>query len=468
MRRSHAANQQGYILPVLLFTVIFIVTLIALVGSLSLTTYNLATRETYRVNAQLAADAGLDAGLTELNIDPDWTGTGGEIELMNASNIKTTYETEVLSGNSDDHKILAVTARTYSPVDAPTPKLTRKYEVDIQAVTSGTGASSVVTGVGGLILSNNAKISGGDVVVNGKITMGNNSQIGLTTNPVNVRVAHQSCPQPPDASYPQACGPGNGQPISMGNNAKIYADVRATNQTNGTRMYNPGLVAGETVAPITLPAYDRTAHKNAVATTVASNHSSVSCGNNGNKTWPANVKIVGNVNMGNNCRITITGDVWITGNVNMGNNSRFIVSNTLGTTRPTIMVDGGNTSGTGGFRFGNNAQIVPNSSNTGVQVVTFWSAAACSPECTTVTGPDLANSQNVLTISLDNNGSASHTILWSHWSRVRVANNGAIGAVTGQTIDLGNNAVINFTASVPGSDNLVTTWVKRGYMRVFD
>jgi hypothetical protein len=93
---------------------------------------------------------------------------------------------------------------------------------------------------------------------------------------------------------------------------------------------------------------------------------------------------------------------------------------------------------------------------------------SASPDCSNVTGTSLFNSQNILTIDLNNNSSADNTILWSRWSKVRISNNGAIGAVTGQTVELGNNAVINFTASVPGSDNRVTTWVKRGYMRIYN
>jgi len=459
MTKNHSINQ-GFILPVLLFTVTFVMILITVTASLSLTGYNLATREAYKVNAQLVADAGLDLAVSQINEDEDWTGTGGEVELMDSGNIRSTYETVVTTAADGESKTVSVTGRTYSPSGSATPKITRKYEVDVVAVTSGTGASSVVSGVGGLILGNNAKITGGDVVVNGRVTMSNNSQIGLSTNAVNVRVAHQSCPQPATSAYPQVCGPGNGQPITMGSNSRIYADVRATNQTTGTNMSNPGLVAGETFDPIDLPTYDRDAQKAAVTTTV--NASSIPCGNNGTRTWAANTKIVGTPTIGNNCTITVQGNVWVTGNINLGNNARIIIANTAAQP-PTIMVDG-----SGGFVFGNNAQIIPNNTGKGAQVITYWSAASCSPDCATVTGTSLYSSQNTTTINLSNNGSAPNTVLWAAWSRVVVSNNGAIGAVTGQTINLGNNAVINFTATVPGSDNLVRTWVKRGYMRVFD
>jgi hypothetical protein len=461
-------QQKGHVLITMVIVVPATILIVAAYLSLSVNNYQLARHDQFRSQSQTVADAGADFAIHQLNQDSDWAGTAGEVVLQTDSTKKTTYEAAV-TDNSETSKTLTITGRTYFPANAAEPSSTVNLKVDLTAVTSGTGPTSVSTGVGGLILSNNAKISGGDVVVNGKITLGNNAQIGLTTNAVNVRSAHQSCPVPPNSSYPQVCGPGNGEPIAMGNNAKIYADVRAKNQTTGTNMFNPGLVAcsGSDCDPVTLPVYDRADQVAAVTATYASTHSSIACGNNGNKSWPANVKITGNITLGNNCTVTINGDTWVTGNVTMGNNSKFVVANSLGTTRPTIMVDGGNTSGTGGFRFGNNAQIVPNSSSTGAQVVSFWSNSSCSPDCSSLTGTDLYNTQNVITIDLSNNGSASHTILWAHWSKVRVSNNGAIGAVTGQTIELGNNAVINFTASVPGSDNLVTTWVKRGYMRIY-
>lgn len=463
MPKQNPTREDGFIMPVLLMTILFIMITLTYVASFALNTHSLAARETFKVNAQLAADAGLDKGINDLNINPQWTGSGGEVTLLNTPHLRTTYETILLPGANQDHVILSVIARAYSPSTATTPRVVRQYAIDLQAVTSGTNPAAVVTGVGGLILRNNARITGGDVLVNGFINIGNNGQIGTTTNTVNVRVAHQICPQPPNASYPQVCGPGSGQPITIGNNGVIHGTVHANNQTNGSRMHNPGLIPGQTVTPTALPEYNRAAHP--VAVTRNATDPDIRCANNATRTWPANVKIIGDIDMANNCRITITGHVWITGNLNTGNNGQIIVSNHLGTNRPIIMIDGAT-----GFVFGNNGRITPNSSGTGVELRTFWSHATsgCSPNCTNLTGPGLANSQNVVTIDLQNNGNASGSVFIAQWSRVRVSNNGALGAVAGQSIELGNNAVINFTASVPGSDNLTRTWVKRGYMRVFN
>lgn len=455
-----SVNQTGFIMPVLLITFFLIMMMLVAIASFALNTHRLAARETFRVNAQMAADAGMDRGISALNTNPGWTGSGGEITLLNTPRLRTTYEAVVFGTDEQDRKVLLAIGRAYAPATATVPKVTRKYALDMQAVTSGTNPAAVVTGVGGLVLRNNARVTGGDVIVNGFINIGNNAQIGTTINSVNVRVAHQTCPQPPDASYPKVCGPGQGQPITISDNGAIYGRVYANNQTDGRRMYNPGLIAGQTVTPVALPGYNRGAHP--VAVTRNATDSDIRCANNATRTWPANVKIIGNVDMGNNCRIIINGHVWITGNFNTGNNGQIIVASALGTNRPVFMIDG-----PAGFVLGNNGRIIPNAVGTGVELRTFWShdSSDCSPNCVNLTGAPLANSQNVVTIDLRNNGNAPNSVFMAQWSRVRVSNNGALGAVAGQSVELGNNAIINFTASVPGSDNLTQTWVNRGTIR---
>lgn len=466
--KLHTFNNQqgGFILPVLLITGLMIVLMIIAVSGETVTNHTTAIHANYAVDSQLAADAGLDNAMNKMNTVPAWTGDASEVTLLSDStqNIKTTYAVAVTNTADPSKKTLTVTGRTYSPISASTPKVTRKYAMDIYAVTSGNGPTSVASGVGGLILDSNSKISGGDVVVNGKVTLNNNSQIGLTTNAVNVRVAHQSCPSPADSTYPQVCGSGHGQPITMSNGAKIYANVQATNQTTGTNMFNPGLIAGSSFAPIPLPTFDRTAFKNAVnASGQALTGAQASTCSGGIVNWPANVKITGNVATANNCTVKINGNVWITGTLTPGNNAQLAVQNSLGATIPDIVVDG-----SGGITMGNNSTVTPNSSGTGVEMLTFWSTAPCSPDCSTVTGTNLFNSQSAVTINLSNNGAAPASVLYAYWSKATISNNGAIGAVAGQTVELGNNAVINFTSSVPGSNNLVVTWVKRGYMRLYN
>ena len=129
---------------------------------------------------------------------------------------------------------------------------------------------------------------------------------------------------------------------------------------------------------------------------------------------------------------------------------------------------------------GNNTTFTPNSSGTGAEVVSVWwntntgtnggfdcGGIADPYDCTNVTGLALSTSQSITTIELSNNTNAQNTVFRTLWTRAEISNNGALGAVAGQTILMKANAVINFTASIAGSDNLVTTWVKKGYLRVF-
>ena len=464
--RKQSPKKNGFILAILIITVLFVTLTVTYVTSLSLTTYNLATFDIYRANAQMTADAALDTALTTINTSgiTSYTSTyTAETTLMTNGPQTTTYQIAVNDTAVSTKKVIAVIART--KINGNT-KATRRYELDIQAVTSGNGPASVVSGVGGLVLNNNSRISGGDVIVNGTVLVSNNAQIGLSTNPVNLRVAHQSCPSPVTSAYPQVCTAG--QPITA--NGPIYGDVKAQNQSTGTNMSLPGLTSS-TFAPIAVPGYDRASHKATVAITYAPNASQLGCG----QTWPANVKITGNVSLSNNCTITVSGNVWITGNLTFGNNAEFKVADSLGATRPVFMIDGST-----GVTFGNNSVVTPNSSSTGIEFVTMWwntntatngnfncGGIADLLDCTSVTGLALSTSQSTTTIDFSNNSTAAGSILRTLWSRVNIANNGAIGAVEGQTIQLGNNAIINFTSSIPGSSNLVIIWTKRGYMRVY-
>lgn len=441
-------DQRGMILLVFIITLPFLILIATYYLHESLTSYQVARQDQLHTEAQLAADAGADYGVEQINLNNSWTGTAGEIQLHSDSSLKTTYSDTVTSSSSTSIT-LAVTGRTYWPASATTARSQVTIYVTLRPV--ATGSFSVVSGEGGLTMSNSAKIVGGGVFVNGTINMQNNSQIGLSTNPVNVQVADQACPVPPDSTYPAVCGSDQGQPITMSSNAYIYGQVKATNQTTGTNMSDSGLVAGSTVAPQALPTYTR--NTSSYTTTV---DGPVNC-TSGSLTWAANTKITGDVAISNQCKVTVDGNVWITGNLSLANSSELIVG-TTGSTQPVIMVDGSS-----GVSLTQAAQLVPNSSGTGFEIITFWSTASCSPDCTSVTGADLYNSRNVTTISLQNNVSAADSILYAYWSQVSIGNSGQIGALIGQTVNIYNNAAITFGSSVGGVNS--TTWVIQGYRR---
>jgi hypothetical protein len=320
------------------------------------------------------------------------------------------------------------------------------------------GDYSVITGQGGLVMSNSSKIVAGDILINGTISLSNSAQIGLSSNSVNVNVADAACPVPADANYPRLCGSGEGPtPISInGPNPHIYGTVKANNQPNGTGMSNPGLTATSGVTTQALPTYDRAAQKAAVVSTITA--ASASC-SSGTKTWAANTKITGDVSISNTCKVTVQGNVWITGNLTISNSGQLIVDNSLGSTRPNIMVDGSS-----GAVFQNSALLVANNSGTGFEILSFWANSGCSPDCGSLTGTGLYNSQTVTTISLLNSASAPQSIFYAYWSQVNVGNSGQIGALIGQTINMSNNTTITFGSSVPSGS---VYWVVNGYRRSY-
>lgn len=446
----------GFVLVALMIISTFILVLGLVTAQLALSNLQLATAELYRVNTQFAADAGLDSAIGQLNLDSNWSGSGGEVTLLDNSVQKTTYSTSVTNTADQYVKYIDVTARSYVPASSTTPRIERKYQVKLRGVAAG--SFSVVTGVGGLVMSNNSKIVGGNVFVNGTITLDNSAQIGLTSSSVDVKSAHQSCPVPANNSYPIVCGSNeNGEPITInGSQAKIYGEVKATNQTDGTNMFNPGLTSGSP-APLALPTHDRNALQAAIAHTVTG--ASVSC-NNGNQTIPANTKITGNVTISNKCEVTVLGDIWITGNLTFNGSAKIIVGNGIATA-PVIMIDGSS-----GLVMRNSAEFKSNAVPIGFRVITYHSATSCSPECSSVTGLDLYNSRNLATFDLDNSSSGPNTEFYARWSKVLINNSGNLGALVGQTVELRNSATVVFGTTVTGATP-PTTWIVQSYKRTF-
>src|SRR5665811_1666601 len=293
-------QERGSILLVFLITIPFLILIAMYYMHLSLTSFQVARFDQLHTEAQLAADAGADYAVEQISQDNTWAGTGGEIQLHNDGKVRTTYTASVTSGTNT--KTVAITGRTYWPAATTTLARSVSIYVDLKPVTSG--SFSLISGEGGLTMTNSSKIVGGDAFVNGTVNLSNSAQIGLSTNPVTVEVADQACPQPADSTYPRVCNSGEGgQPIIINNTAHIYGTVKATNQTNGNAMSNTGLVPNSTVAPQALPTYNRAAQKAAVANNLTG--AAASCSGSQTLIWPANTKITGNVSLTNKCKVTV-------------------------------------------------------------------------------------------------------------------------------------------------------------------
>lgn len=450
-----AKNQNGSILVTIIIVMPFFIIITAAFLQQSVSNYRVARQDSYRTQAQFAADGAIDISMEKINQDSSWTGTVGEQPMHNDGKVRTTYQSVVTSSGSSN-KTITATGRTYSPVSSTTPRSKITINVALRPVRSGD--YSVVSGVGGLVMKNSAKVVNGSVFVNGKLTMSNSAQIGLAILPVGVKVAHQSCPAgaTPGPTYPRVCASGeNGQPISISNPAHIYGRVEATNQTNGASMTNTGLVSGSSVSPVTLPDYDRAAQKAAVANNLTGAGASCSVGL---KTWEANTKITGNVSLSLACIVTVKGNIWITGNFDMRNLSQLVVSPSL-TESPVIMIDGSS-----GFSQAQASALLPSLSLKGFKIITYYNATG-DPDAT-VTGTNLYNSQGATTIDLENTASGLQTEYYARWSKIIVGNSGSVGAIAGQTVELSNTAAITLGTSVSGFGN--TIWLIDSYRRTFN
>ena len=434
--------------------------------------YQHTVREEYTQNAELVAEAGIEQSVNSLNSDSSFSGySTSQTFFNNAAQGKGTFTTTVSSAGSGNAKTILSTGTLYRP-NSTTPYITRKVKVIVVGTTS-TGYS-VLTGPGGLILGGSANITNSNVYVSGTIAMTGAAKIGTYSNPVTVYAANQACPTgaSPGPTYAQVCT-GGSQPISMAFSTNIYGSVCATGQTSTGPNNNiqggnggAGLESGCTAPIATMTAYDRQAQINAVTTTASGSSGAYVCSGNKSITWPANLKLTGDVTIGNSCKLTIMGNVYITGNLTANGASITTVSNTVGSTRPNVIVDGTIT-------VGGSAAMAANSSGTGIQFISFKSAASCSPSCTTVngsgqynamTGNDLYNSQKLQTISVGGAVNLPGMIFNAYWSEVSLSGSGILGAATGQTVNLsGAGSVVFGTSLSSGSE----TWSITSYQPVF-
>lgn len=462
-------QQSGFVmLLVIILGAVFMGVVIAIIYA---STTNLrSSRLSYiGLNAQSVAEAGIDNGIFRLNSDNTYagtntscpiSGTGSNPVTLYNDNIKgkATYESCITDGTIANEKIIYATGKVYLPTNASKPTATRRLRVVLIGTFVPGSSYAVQTGPGGLIMSNSATISNGDVYVGGKITMINSATIGSAAKPVNVWAGNYVCPSPANASYPRLCTSGN--PISISNTqAHIYGNVRANGQDNSSDMSNAGLVATSGVAESILPDYDRSVHKAAVTSTMTA--TSASCSNNETRTWPANVHITGgNVTLSNNCIVTMLGNVWIDGSLTLNNKTVVKVDNTVAAT-PTVMIDG-----LGGLVVGNQATVSSNSAQIGARFITFWANSSCSPDCSDLTGTGLANSQTVVTINLGNQGLGAGSTFYARWSEVSVGNSGSANQILGQTINLSNPGNIIFGGGTGLSSGGSYSYAMRFYEQI--
>lgn len=467
-------QQQG----MLLVSVMIIAGVLIIIGfsiaNLTISQYEISNNKVYSANALMVAEAGVEQSIKQINENDNFTGYSAEQEFFNnASQGRGVFTTSINDDPGDTNaKILTSTSQVYRYNKPSQIISSRKVKVTI--VGTGSNGYSVHTGPGGLILGGSANILNSDVFVNGTITLNGASKIGTYSQPLNVNVAHQACPtgNSPGPTYPQVCT--SGQPISTDWSTAIYGTVCATNQTsNKYPSNNPsgnilpgstgeGLKLGCTSPPVSPPSFDKASQVNAVTSTVAGNNINYNCSQWKNpvgfvRTWPANIKLTGNVSWSSSCDLTITGDAYITGNLNIGGSAKIRVANSVGTDRPTIIVDG--TITTGG-----SAQMIANTSGTGIHFISFKANASCNPNCTSLSGNELKTSQNQTTVNIGDAANLPGMIFQAYWGKIVIGGSGNVGSAIGQTVDMSGAGTITFGTVLSSG---AKTWTITSYQDKF-
>lgn len=477
MNKVNLAKDQNGVVLITILVIGMIITLVGLsLADVAIRQYGATTKSVFDTNATLTAEAGIEQTLFEINLDNTFTGYTSEQNFTNSADQgRSTYQTTVTTGAGNE-RIITSTGRAYRY--GQTNSMSERT-VRVTLVGTVSPEYSVYAGVGGLILSGSGSIRNTDVYVNGKITMSGSTFIGTDQQPANVNVANVACPSGtnPGPTYPQVCT--STEPISIADNSKssILGTTCATGQTqskfptssNKDPQIRPGtaggagLVPGCTAPTVVMPTYDRADHISRVTTTSSASNNTYNCSNWVNpvgfvRTWPADLRLNGNVDASSSCDLTITGDVYITGDLTISGSAVIRVAESVGDRIPVIVVDGI-------VNAGGSGSILANSQGTNVRIISFKSTANCSPSCTSVTGTDLRNSQDLKTIEVNGSGSYAGTIFQSYWSKVVIGGSGNIGSALGQTVDLSGSGNITFGT---GLSSGTTTWTIRSYQRLYE
>jgi Tfp pilus assembly protein PilX len=456
-------QQDGIILIAVLIVISVLMTIGFSVVGYSSQQYRLSNIEVANDNALQVAEAGIEQSVLQLNSSDSFAGYTTAQQFFNNATQGTSSFTTAVAATATNAKTIISIGNVYR---YGTSTLLSHRKVKVTVVGTGSTGYSVASGPGGLILGGSANITNSSVYVNGTLTLSGTAKIGTASQPVAVNVANDVCPTgaTPGATYPQVCT--TGQPITMAYSTNIYGTVCATGQTStgpNNNMQNgsggSGLQVGCTAPIVTQPAYDRAAQISAVSTTdVGTSNTYVCASYPFNRTWPANLKLTGNVSIASSCNVVIKGNAYITGDLSIGGASKITVDNSVGTTRPVVLVDGKIT-------VNGSPQIIANSAGTGIQFISWKSSAPCNPNCTSLSGNDLKTSQALETINVGGAANLPGMIFDAHWGKITLGGSGVLGAASGQTIDMSGAGTITFGTTLSSGSH---TWTISSYQQIYN
>lgn len=465
-------DQRGSFLIAAIVIIIFLVAIGTSLSLLITSQYSTTKKYFFDANAMQVAEAGIEQTVKQVNQDNDFGGyTSAQTFFNDTDRGRGIYTTNVSTSPDGKMKTIVSIGQIFRNPSDVSPYVTRKIKT-IMVGTSSAGYS-VITGPGGLILGGGASILNSDVYVNGYISMSGNTRIGSESDPRSVDVANYQCPLGGGADWPELCSDGT-QPITLSGSATIFGTVCATGQTSTTGSGTSSILGGNgglglksgCVAPnVSTPTYDRAGQIAAVTTTGTPTSSNYDCstwnsahGSNGfTVTWPSNLELTGDVKLSSSCKLIITGNVYITGNLTIAGAASIQVADSVGTTRPVIMVDGTiNAAGSG--------SVSANSSGTGAEFISFANSTG-NPGVTSLTGQELYDSQKMTTISIGGGGHLAGMVFDAYWGKIVVDAGGTIGSAIGKTVDMSGAGKVTFGVTVASGTK---TWTIRSYQRLYN
>ncbi len=173
-RRLLKSSNEGSIIVSILIITILLTTFVY--GLIVLANSNL-TRSRGRVlllEAQYAAESGVDAAIGKLNDDSNYTGSGGEVLVLDhnttSNSYKATFNVTVSTTAVNNERLVTATGYLYTPRSATSPSFSRQIEVTAQR-NSTSSTSSILSRNLIEIASSVKDIQARDIYLNGYINM---------------------------------------------------------------------------------------------------------------------------------------------------------------------------------------------------------------------------------------------------------------------------------------------------------
>ncbi len=169
------SDQNGSVIVSILIMMIFLISLITSLLVLSNANLTRARSRIFLLQAQYAAESGVDAAIAIFNSgNVAYIGTGSEIQVLNNSKYKSTYVTTVSPGSSSKELKVTSTGKVYSPKTAGVANFSRRIEVIVQRTSASTATSLISRNI--IELESGVKsVKAVDIFANGYINMNKNT-----------------------------------------------------------------------------------------------------------------------------------------------------------------------------------------------------------------------------------------------------------------------------------------------------